>query len=314
MNTPYQIVQLASMGPEVDAELASMYSVLPLWDVAEPAPRLQEAPDATVMITSVRRGLQRDWIERLPRLAAVCSWGVGYETLDVEAARERGVVLSNTPHVLDNCVADLAWALMFSVARRSSVGDRYVKGGHWTTIGAFPLSTRVWGKRLGIVGLGRIGEAIAKRGSGFDMEVRYHNRRERPDVPYGYEPSLVALAQWADFLVLACPGGPATRHIVNREVLRALGPTGILVNIARGTVVDEDALVAALQSGELGGAGLDVVANEPHVPKALLTMDNVSLMPHVGSATHETRADMARLVMENAQAFLKNGRLVTPIE
>ncbi|HLV29288.1 MAG TPA: 2-hydroxyacid dehydrogenase [Burkholderiaceae bacterium] len=313
MSGSYQIVQLASLGAEVDAELARDYSVLPLWDEADPLPRLAEAPVATVVITSVRRGMRREWIEALPKLAAVCSWGVGYETLDVDAARERGIVLSNTPHVLDNCVADLAWALMFSTARRTSVGDRYVKSGQWTSIGAFPLSTRVWGKRLGVVGLGRIGAAIAKRGSGFDMEVRYHNRSERPDAPYQYEPSLVELARWADFLVLACPGGPATRHIVNREVLRALGPEGILVNIARGTVVDEAAMVEALERGELGGAGLDVVANEPNVPQALLSMDNVSLMPHVGSATRETRADMAKLVMENARAFLQEGRLVTPI-
>src|SRR5690606_33877028 len=144
-------------------------------------------------------------------------------------------------------------ALMFSTARRTSVGDRYVKGGQWTEIGAFPLSTRVWGKRLGVVGLGRIGMAIARRAMGFDMEVRYHNRSERPEVQYQYEPSLLALAEWADFLVLACPGGPETRHIVNRDVLRVLGSTGILVNIARGTVVDESALVEALASGELGG-------------------------------------------------------------
>src|SRR5690554_4127953 len=313
MSGSYQFGQLASLGAGVDAGLARDCSVRPLWDEAGPLPRWPAAPVATAVTPSRRRGMRREWIEALPKLAAVCSWGVGYETLDVDAARERGIVLSNTPHVLDNCVADLAWALMFSTARRTSVGDRYVKSGQWTSIGAFPLSTRVWGKRLGVMGLGRIGAAIAKRGSGFDMEVRYHNRGERPDAPYQYEPSLVELARWADFLVLACPGGPATRHIVNREVLRALGPEGILVNIARGTVVDEAAMVEALERGELGGAGLAVVANEPNVPQALLSMDNVSLMPHVGSATRETRADMAKLVMENARAFLQEGRLVTPI-
>ncbi len=313
MGGRYQIVQVASMGAEVDAALASRYAVLPLWEEADPRARLAQAPEATVLITSVRRGLRREWIEQLPRLAAVCSWGVGYETLDVEAAGARDIVLSNTPHVLDNCVADLAWALMFSVARRTSVGDCYVKDGQWKTIGAFPLTTRVWGKRMGVVGLGRIGAAIARRGAGFDMDVRYHNRSPKPDSPYQYEASLVDLARWADFLVLACPGGPETRHIVDRDVLRALGTEGILVNIARGTVVDEAAMVEALQKGELGGVGLDVVENEPHVPVALLNMDNVSLMPHVGSATRETRADMARLVMENVESFLQSGRLVTPI-
>lgn len=308
-----QIVQIASLGQDVDDKLARRYSVLPLWEHADPTPALSQAADATVLITSVRQGLKRAWLDQLPRLAAVCSWGVGYETLDVEAARERGIVLSNTPHVLDNCVADLAWALMFSAARRTNVGDRYVKDGQWTSIGAFSLSTRVWGKRLGVVGLGRIGMAIARRATGFDMDVRYHNRSQRFDAPYAYEASLLKLAQWADFLILACPGGPETRHIVNRDVLHALGPKGILVNIARGSVVDEAALVEALERGELGGAGLDVVANEPNVPAALLSMDNVSLMPHVGSATFETRADMARLVMENAESFLRDGRLVTQI-
>lgn len=314
MSASYQIVQLASLGAEMDARLASQYAVLPLWEEADPSARLAEAASASVLITSVRRGLRREWVEALPVLRAVCSWGVGYETLDMAATRERGIVVSNTPHVLDDCVADMAWALMFSAARRTNVGDRYVKDGQWTTIGAFPLSTRVWGKRMGVVGLGRIGLAIAKRASGFDMEVRYHNRSERSDAPYGYESSLLELARWADFLVLACPGGPQTHHIVNREVLRALGAGGILVNIARGSVVDEQAMVEALQSGELGGAGLDVFAKEPQVPQAMLSMDQVSLMPHVGSATHETRADMARLVADNASAFLEQGRLVTPIE
>lgn len=313
MSVPYQVVQIASLGSEVDTALARRFSVLPLWDEPDPLARIGEAASATVLVTSVRKGLRRAWMDELPGLAAVCSWGVGYETLDVAAARERGIVLSNTPHVLDDCVADLAWALMFSAARRTHVGDRYVKTGNWTTIGAFPLSTRVSGKRMGVVGLGRIGMAIARRGAGFDMEVRYHNRSERPDAPYEYEASLVELARWADFLVLACPGGPQTRHIVNRDVLQALGPKGILVNIARGSVVDEAALVEALQRGELGGAGLDVFADEPNAPSAMFGMDNVSLMPHVGSATFETRADMARLVMENVASFLESGCLATPI-
>jgi len=313
MSAPYQIVQLASLGAEADSQLVSEYSVLQLAEAPDPVPFLAEAASASVLITSARRGLRREWLDPLPDLGAVCSWGVGYETLDMAAIRERGIVVSNTPDVLDDCVADLAWALMFSVARRTHIGDQYVKSGRWATSPRFPMSTRVWGKRLGVVGLGRIGMAIARRAAGFDMEVRYHNRSMRADAPYAYEGSLRELAQWADFLVLACPGGPQTRHIVNREVLRALGPAGILVNIARGSVVDEAALVEVLERGELGGAGLDVFANEPNVPAALLTMDHVSLMPHVGSATHETRADMGRLVLDNVAAFFRDGRLVTPI-
>ncbi|WP_353147115.1 2-hydroxyacid dehydrogenase [Pollutimonas bauzanensis] len=310
----YQIVQLASLGTAFDEALADKYRVLALWNDACATEKLAAATDASLVITSVRKGLSRESIGHLPALRAVCSWGVGYETLDTEAMAERGIVVSNTPEILDDCVADLAWALLLTAARRTNIGDRYVKTGQWKTIGAFPLSTRVWGKRLGIVGLGRIGLAIAQRGTGFNMQVRYHNRRERPDSPFTFEPSLLKLAEWADFLVLACPGGPRTHHIVDAAVIRALGAKGILVNIARGTVVDEQALVAALENGEVGGAGLDVLEREPAVPEPFLHMDQVALMPHVGSATHETRHDMSRLVFDNAVSFLESGRLLTPIK
>ena len=313
MTSPYQIVQLASLGQALDEELARRYSVLPLWQERDFLPRFAEAPQSQILITSALLGLKRPWLEALPAVKAVCSWGVGYENFDMQAARELGVVVSNTPDVLDNCVADMAWALMFGVARRTSQGDRFVKTGQWTGPGRFPMGTRVSGKKLGVVGLGRIGLAIAKRGAGFDMEVRYHNRRERPEAPYAYEASLVELAQWADFLILACPGGPETRHIANREVLRALGPQGILVNIARGSVVDDEALITALRNGELGGAGLDVFTDEPRVPAALLDMDNVSLMPHVSSNTRETRRDLGQCVMDNILSYMETGRLVTPL-
>ena len=169
------------------------------------------------------------------------------------------------------------------------------------------------GKRLGVLGLGRIGEAIARRGSGFSMDVRYHNRRERAGVPYRYESSLVELARWADFLVVACEGGPATRHLVSAEVLDALGPKGIVVNIARGTVIDQAAMVHALLEGRLGGAGLDVLENEPAVPPELMDMDQVALMPHVGSATVETRRAMGQLVLDNLASFMAGRGLLTSI-
>jgi len=325
----FDIVQLASLGPDFDNRLAARWRVLRAWEegtgeggtgngrsgkgAAAPADLAQRAAGARVAVTTVRRGFQAGLFDHLPALRAICSWGVGYETLDVAAARERGVCVSNTPGVLDDCVADLAWALLLAAARRTGPGDRYAKGGHWRALGEFPLSTRVSGKRLGVLGLGRIGSAIARRGQGFDMDVRYHGRRPVPGAPYGYEADLAALAQWADFLVVACPGGPATRHLVDTTVLRALGPRGILVNIARGSVVDEAALVAALSSGELGAAGLDVLEHEPAVPAALRDMDQVALMPHVGSATRETRAAMADLVFDNAESFLEHGRLLTPV-
>lgn len=308
------IVQIGPMGEEMDNHLRSHYDVLRLWE--EPCGEAMTAgrvEGIVAAVTSVRHGCDRALIERLPKLRAICSWGVGYETIDVAAARARGIVVSNTPEVLDDCVADLAWGLLIAAARRIAVGDRYVKSGQWRTIGAFPLSTRVSGKRMGILGLGRIGEAIARRGSGFSMDVRYHNRRQRAGVAYRYEPSLVALAHWADFLVVACEGGPATRHLVSAEVIEALGPEGILVNIARGTVIDQAAMVKALAEGRLGGAGLDVLENEPAVPTELKAMEQVALMPHVGSATRETRRAMSQLVLDNLAAFLAGRGLLTPI-
>jgi lactate dehydrogenase-like 2-hydroxyacid dehydrogenase len=312
--TDYQVVQLASLGEDVDAQLAARYRVLRWQPGAVPAPGTPGLRNVRVAVTSVRQGFPRQMLDTMPALRAVCSWGVGYETLDVAAAAARGVIVSNTPGVLDDCVADLAWALLLTAARRTAVGDRYVKSGQWRSIGAFPLSTRVSRKRLGILGLGRIGMAIARRGQGFDMAVRYHGRQPRADAPYEYVASLLELASWADFLVVACPGGPATRHLVDAAVLRALGPSGILVNIARGSVVDEAALATALRSGELGGAGLDVLEHEPAVPVEFRDMDQLALMPHVGSATHETRADMARLVLDNVVAFFETGRLLTPVD
>ena len=310
-----RVLQVGPLGEEVDAALQARYEVLRLWELPGGADALdaRSAAGIRAVATSVRHGCKASLIERLPELQAICSWGVGYETLDVAAAHARGIAVSNTPEVLDDCVADLAWALLLAAARRSSVADRYVKTGQWRTIGAFPLSTKVSGKKLGILGLGRIGEAIARRGSGFDMEVRYHNRRERPGVPYGYAASLVELARWADFLVVACEGGPATRHLVSAEVLDALGPQGIVVNIARGTVIDQAAMVRALAEGRLGGAGLDVLENEPAVPPELVAMDQVALTPHVGSATHDTRRAMGQLVLDNLAAFFAGRGLLTPI-
>jgi lactate dehydrogenase-like 2-hydroxyacid dehydrogenase len=316
---PPDVIQFAALDAEADAALARRHRVL-RWTDAPFPPTEGASPDTLaalagvrVAVTSVRRGFTREMLAALPALEAVCSWGVGYETLDMAALRERGIVVSNTPDVLDDCVADLAWALLLATARRVAVGDRYVKGGQWREIGQFPLSTRVSRKRMGILGLGRIGSAIARRGAGFGMDVRYTGRRPHADQPWTFEPDLQALAGWCDFLMIACAGGPETRHLVSAPVLRALGPQGILVNIARGSVVDQTALVNALSTGQLGGAGLDVLDGEPAVPPALRSMDQVVLMPHVGSATVETRAEMAQLVVANAQRYLQSGVLVSPL-
>ncbi len=285
--------------------------------------RLFDAPDRDAVLAEVGprvRGIQATgfasvpgaMIDALPKLEIVSVFGVGYDGVDVATARKRKVIVTNTPDVLNDCVADLAMGLIVAVARRLCAGDRYVRAGRWSG-GPMPLAARVSGKRLGILGLGRIGRAIAKRASGFDMPIAYHSRRPVAGVPFRYCATPVELAQHADFLVVITPGGAATRHLVNEAVMRALGPTGVLVNVARGSVVDERALVRCLQEGALGGAGLDVFEDEPHVPEALYAMDNVVLQPHVGSATHETRRAMGDLVVDNLLAHFAGQPVLTPV-
>ncbi len=285
--------------------------------------RLFDAPDRDAVLAEVGprvRGIQATgfasvpgaMIDALPKLEIVSVFGVGYDGVDVAAARRRKVIVTNTPDVLNDCVADLALGLIVAVARRLCAGDRYVRAGRWSG-GPMPLAARVSGKRLGILGLGRIGRAIAKRASGFDMPIAYHSRQPVAGVPFRYCATAVELARHADFLVVITPGGAATRHLVNEAVMRALGPTGVLVNVARGSVVYERALVRCLQEGALGGAGLDVVEDEPHVPEALYAMDNVVLQPHVGSATHETRRAMGDLVVDNLLAHFAGQPVLTPV-
>ena len=271
--------------------------------------KLWQASDRDAMLADVEprvRGMQAggasivpgSLIDSLPKLEIISVFGVGYDGIDVATAKARGITVTNTPDVLNDCVADLAMGLTLAAARRLSEGDRYVRAGKWLKA-PMPLATRVSGKRLGIVGFGRIGQTIAKRASGFDMQIAYHSRRPVAGSPFRHYPSLVELAKNSDFLVVITPGGKETFHLINEEVMRALGPKGILVNVARGSVVDEKALVKVLQEGALGGAGLDVFEEEPKVPEALFAMDNVVLAPHVGSATHETRTAMGNLCVDN---------------
>jgi len=308
-----RVLQVGALTPALEAALAGRFDVHPLWrEAAAKAFLAARGAEFTAVATSARYGADRALIESLPSLKVIASFGVGTDTIDLDAARARGVAVSNTPEVLNDCVADLAFGLLLDVARRLSAADRFVRRGDWLE-GGFPLATKVSGKKLGIVGLGRIGAAIAKRGGGFDMTVRYHNRRPVEGSPHGYEASLPALAAWADFLVVACSGGPATRHLVSAEVIDALGPQGFLVNIARGSVVDEAALVAALLAGRIAGAALDVFEHEPNVPPALFGLDNVVLLPHIASGTHETRKAMGDCVFANLQSWFDHGRLLTPV-
>ena len=248
-------------------------------------------------------------LDALPALEIVSVFGVGYDGVPTGYCRERGIRVTNTPDVLTDDVADVAVALILMTARNFVGADRFVRAGEWPKR-SLPLTTKLAGRTVGIVGLGRIGKAIAKRVDAMGMRVAYTGRKPQ-DVAYRYVPSLEALASEVDFLVVACPGGPATRHLVDARVLAALGHDGTLVNIARGSIVDEAALVDALSHGKLKSAGLDVFENEPHVPQPLLTMDNVVLLPHVGSATRETRQAMADLCRANVDAWFSERRTLT---
>lgn len=268
-------------------------------------------PAAPVIVVQNAR-VDRPEMARQPGLKFIAVFGAGYDRVDIAAAKERGIVLANTPGVTDTCVADMAMALLLATARRVCVGDRHVRAGRWPQA-RLPLAPRFSGRRLGIFGLGGIGAAIARRAAGFDMEISYHNRRRRNDVPYTYYDDLERLAAASDYLVVACPASPETYRRVDAGVLRALGPAGILVNIARGSIVDEEALVAALESRTIAGAGLDVFEREPNAPSRLFALDNVVLAPHVAGSTHETWDEASALLMQNLDHFFTTGRPLTPI-
>lgn len=304
-----RLLQHVAIPPLLATEFNTRYDAHPLWKEADPSAFLaRHGHEFTGYVTSARFGVDDATLAAMPNLQVISSFGVGTETLPLEAAQARGIAVGYTPDVLNDCVADTAFGLVMDVARRFSASDRFVRAGRWLQ-GAYPLATRVSGKRLGILGLGRIGQVVARRASGFDMEVRYHNRRPNPAVAYTYEPSIESLARWADFLVVVSAGGPETRHLVSASVLRALGPEGFLINVSRGSVIDEDALIEALEAGTIAGAGLDVYADEPRVPERLLALDQVVLLPHLASATNETRQAMAKLVVDNLDSFYATGKL-----
>lgn len=250
-------------------------------------------------------------LDQLPALEIISVNGVGYDGVPVEYCRARGIRVTNTPDVLTDDVADIAVALVLMTSRRLVQANRLLHADRWNE-GTSTLTGKVSGKRAGIVGLGRIGKAIAHRLAAFGMSIGYHGRKPQ-DVPYAFHASLNDLAAWSDFLIVACPGGEGTRHLINAEVLAALGAKGTLINIARGSIVDETALVAALSDGVIATAGLDVFEFEPRLPAELLAMGHVTLLPHIGSATRETRGDMAQLVLDNLAAHFSGQPLVTPV-
>lgn len=307
---PHRLLQLGPLPDGLQTALDAQYVIDKLWLAPDRAAFLAQAGPYAGGVTMSRHGCDEPALQALAGHVLAC-FGVGIERIDLPAARRCNVAVSNTPDVLTECVADFAWGLVLAVARQIPQAHAFVRAGHWSQRG-FDLGTRVHGKRLGIVGLGRIGRSIRKRAAGFDMDIRYHGPAAKAD-EVGYEPDLVALAQWADFLVVTAPGGASTHHLINARVLEALGHRGFLINVARGSVVDEAALLEALRQNRIAGAGLDVFEREPHVPPALLTDDRVVVQPHIAASTRETRTAMEQLVLDNLNAFLSDGRVLTPV-
>ena len=303
---------IAPMYAPTLATLDTAYTTHKLWLAPDRSAFLAGIADRIeVAITTGGIGMDAALMGALPKLRMIGCFGVGVDAIDVDAATARGIKVTNTPDVLTEDVADIALALLLATVRRTALGDRYVREGKWLT-GPMPLTASVQGKTLGIIGLGRIGSAIAKRAEAFGMRIAYQGPRKKA-VAYAYFADAVALADASDVVVAACPGGEATRHIVSRAAIEALGAEGVFINIARGSVVDQDALVEALANKRLGGAGLDVFNDEPRVPEALLTLDNVVLQPHVGSGTHPTRQAMGQLVIDNLAAWFAGRPLLTPV-
>ena len=315
MSTPLkpEVLLVAPIYKPAQTKLEATYTTHSLLNVSDRESVIsQVAPRIDVVVTSGGgAGIQRALMEQLPKLKLIACFSVGLDSVDLAAARERGIAVTNTPDVLTDDVADLAIGLMLATARRIAAADRFVRAGSWLK-GGFPLTSKVSGKRLGIVGMGRIGQGIARRAAAFDMQIAWHGPSEKK-LPYRFEPNLVELARSVDFLVAACPGGAATRGLISREVMTKLGPKGVFINISRGSVVDEAAMVELLQIGQLGGAGLDVFVDEPRAPTALFNLDNVVLQPHQASATDETRGAMAQLVLDNVAAYAAGRPLVTPV-
>lgn len=263
------------------------------------------------IITRSNQRVSEDVVRALPNLGIIATCGVGYDQIPVALAHERGIKVTNTPDVLNSAVAELTVGMVLALLRRIPQADQFVRSGRWAT-GGFPLAQSLAGKHIGIVGLGRIGKEVARRLLPFDVRIAYHGRTDQ-HLDYRYQPDLHTLARDSDLLIVAAPGSPSTRHLINAEVLRNLGPEGYLVNIARGVLVDEDALLQALTTRTIGGAALDVYQNEPNIDTRFLDLDNTVLLPHIGSATHQTRLAMGELTLNNLRSFFRDGSVLTAV-
>lgn len=311
---PLPHVLMCGPYPAWDMEpMAASWPLHKLWE-AEDREALIEAcaPVVRAIATRGELGASAGLIGRLPRLEIIACYGVGTDAIDLAAARARGIRVTNTPDVLTGDVADIAVGLALSVMRRIPAADAYVRSGAWATRN-MDLVTRLYGKRVGLVGFGRIGTTTARRLSGFEVEIGYFDQAARPDSPHRFFASLTELARWCDLLIVTLAGGAATHGMVGAEVLRALGPQGWLVNVSRGSTVDEPALLEALEQRRIAGAGLDVFWNEPRIDARFMALDNVVLQPHHASGTVETRRAMGQLVRDNLAAHFAGRPLLTPV-
>jgi lactate dehydrogenase-like 2-hydroxyacid dehydrogenase len=308
------ILMTAPMMPIVIETLDKAVTLHRLWEQTDKEAFLKEfGPRIRGVATSTLFGrVDASLLDRLPNVEIVSSFGVGYDNVDAVEAAKRNIVVTNTPGVLDDEVADLTLGLLLATLRKIPQADRYLRDGKWLKA-SFPLSATLRERKVGIVGLGRIGKAIARRLSGFDVSIAYHGRTQQDDVAYSYYPTVTGLAEACDVLIVITPGGASTRHLIDADVLKALGPNGVLINVARGTVVDEQALIHALKSGTILSAGLDVYEDEPRVPQELIDLEHVVLLPHIASASVHTRNAMGKLVADNLISWFDGKGPLTPV-
>ncbi|KFC63662.1 D-3-phosphoglycerate dehydrogenase [Bosea sp. LC85] len=295
-------------------QLKARFTVHELWKAEDRAALLKEIGGKVRGVAGGGAHVRIDGalFDALPKLEVVANFGVGYDSVDAKEAGKRGLIVTNTPDVLTDEVADLALGLLLATVRQLPQVDRYLRAGKWLEK-AYPLTTSLRTRKVGIVGLGRIGKAVAQRIEAFGLPVSYHGRTRQADVPYRYYPSLVEMAADVDTLISVAPGGASTHHMINADVLKALGPNGIVINVGRGTVIDEQALIEALKNKVILSAGLDVFEDEPRVPAELIAMDHVVLLPHVGSASVHTREQMGQLLVDNLVSWFDGKGPLTPV-
>jgi lactate dehydrogenase-like 2-hydroxyacid dehydrogenase len=302
------LLQIGSFPPEVQSQIDAEFARFEVQDVERDPSR---AGEIRAIVTRSNLEVPAALVERLPNLEIIATNGVGYDLIPLALAARRGIVVSNTPDVLNAAVAELCVGSLLSLLRKLPQADRYVREGRWPGA-AFPLTSSLAGKQVGIVGLGRIGKDIARRLEPFGVALAYHGRTDQR-LAWRFEPDLRALARDVDILIVAAPGGPETTRMIDARVLDALGPRGYLVNVARGSLVDQEALLAALAEGRIAGAALDVFDAEPDIDARFFGLENVLLTPHIASATQETRAAMAQLMLDNLRSWFRSGRVLTPV-